>query len=242
MRATYCRGMIAHPSAEVGASITITGLSHGYRGRGSEPVSVLRDASLTVAAGSQVALVGPSGSGKSTLLSILGGLEVAQQGFISVAGHDLSSLRGSDLAAYRRSIVGFVFQHFGLLETLTAAENVELACTIAGVRRSERRRRAASLLDEVGLSARARHRTGELSGGERQRVAIARALANSPALLLADEPTGNLDEVTGAKVWALLRQVNTERGATLLVVTHDTALAAVTSRVLRLRDGQLVAS
>ena len=225
-----------------GAGVVIQDLTHGYRGRGSEPVSVLRNASLTVAPGAQVALVGPSGSGKSTLLSILGGLEPAVSGSVAVAGHELGSLRGSDLAAYRRSIVGFVFQHFGLLETLTALENVELACTIAGVRRGERRRRAASLLDEVGLSARTRHRTGELSGGERQRVAIARALANSPALLLADEPTGNLDEVTGERVWELLRRVNAERGTTLLVVTHDTALAAQTAQVFRLREGQLVAS
>src|SRR4051794_24042151 len=171
--------------------ITVRGLSHRYV-TASGGLTVLAGLDLDVPAGSHVSLTGPSGSGKSTLLSLLGGLERPQGGTVVVGDHDLSTLAGDGLAAYRRTTVGFVFQHFGLLDTLTAAENVELALTLAGVRGGRRSRRAAELLDAVGLGARARHQPSQLSGGERQRVAIARALANEPQLVLADEPTGNL--------------------------------------------------
>jgi putative ABC transport system ATP-binding protein len=193
-----------------------------------------------VPAGEYATVTGPSGAGKSTLLSILGGLERPQSGQVEVAGHDLSALKGDELAAYRRTTVGFVFQHFGLLDALTAAENVELACTLAGMRGGERRRRAAQLWDDVGRAPRAAHRPGQLSGGERQRVAIARALANEPRLVLADEPTGNLDEASAERVIELLERLPRERGCTLVVVTHNHALAARGGRKLSLHDGQVL--
>src|SRR5439155_24906467 len=174
---------------------------------------------LHVAPGGYAGLQGPSGTGKSTLLSLLGGLERPQQGRAVVADIDLTRLSGDGLAGYRRSCVVFVFQHFGLLDTLTALENVELACTLACERPRARRRRAAELLESVGLEAWARHRPGQLAGGERQRVAIARALANRPRLLLADEPTGNLDEDSADGVISLMESVRRETGCTLVVVT-----------------------
>jgi putative ABC transport system ATP-binding protein len=196
---------------------------------------VLRDVSLDIAEGEYVSLVGPSGSGKTTLLSLLGGLERPQQGHVVVGGRDLTTLSGDALADFRRGIVGFVFQHFGLLETLTARENVELALTLAGVKRLEgRRREATRLLERVGLAGRSDHRPSQLSGGERQRVAIARAIANTPRLLLADEPTGDLDDDTAAVVGDLLEQLRREDGSTLLVVTHQRQLAARAERHLAL--------
>jgi len=231
--------------AQVGAAVTVRGLSHTYaasRGQaGTAELTVLDALDLDVAAGEHVALTGPSGSGKSTLLAVLGGLERPQRGLVQVGRHDLAGARGTGLAAYRRTTVGFVFQHFGLLDTLTAAENVELACTLAGVRRADRRRRASGLLAEVGLTARARHLPPQLSGGERQRVAIARALANDPELVLADEPTGNLDGDAGARVADLLERLNAERGCTLVVVTHDPAIAGRAPRRLRLAAGRVAA-
>jgi putative ABC transport system ATP-binding protein len=219
--------------------VAVRGLSHTY------PVSdgtlrVLDDASFEVAEGSYVAVTGPSGAGKSTLLSILGGLERPQSGTVQVGGHDLHTLAGDDLAAYRRQTVGFVFQHFGLLDALTAQENVELACTLAGVRGPARRARARELLADVGLASRLSHRPAQLSGGERQRVAIARAMANSPRLLLADEPTGNLDEQSSEQVIELLEQLLTQRATTLIVVTHNTALSERSLRQLSLVDGGVV--
>jgi len=229
----------------VGAAVTVRGLTHRYaaqRGAAGTPaLEVLDRLDLDIAAGDHVALTGPSGSGKSTLLAVLGGLERPQEGAVTVGGHDLTSARGSALAAYRRTTVGFVFQHFGLLDTLTAAENIELACTLAGVRRGDRRRTAAALLAEVGLTARARHSPPQLSGGERQRVAIARALANDPEVVLADEPTGNLDGDSGARVADLLERVNAERGCTLIVVTHDPLIAGRAPRRLRLLAGRVAA-
>src|SRR5262245_17639610 len=174
-----------------GVAISVRGLTHRYPAP-EGTLAVLEGVDLDVPAGGYVTVTGPSGAGKSTLLSVLGGLEVLQEGSASVGDVDLAGLAGDQLAAYRRTTVGFVFQHFGLLEALTAAENVELAAGLAGVAPGARRRRAAELLDAVGLAGRARHQPLQLSGGERQRVAIARALANRPRLLLADEPTGNL--------------------------------------------------
>jgi putative ABC transport system ATP-binding protein len=197
---------------------------------------------VRIDAGSRVAIMGHSGAGKSTLLALIGGLEAVQDGTIRVGPHDLASLRGDDLARYRRETVGFVFQHFGLLGTLTAAENVELAMTFGPGGRAERRDRARALLDAVGISARASHRPAELSGGEAQRVALARALANEPALILADEPTGNLDGATAALVLDLLDRVAAERGVTLLTVTHDPSVARRSDRVVELRNGEVVAA
>jgi ABC-type lipoprotein export system ATPase subunit len=209
---------------EGGVAISVRGLTHRYPSP-EGPLDVLRDIGLEVPDGGYVAVTGPSGAGKSTLLSVLGGLEPLQEGAAVVGDVDLAGLGGDELAAYRQATVGFVFQHFGLLEALTAAENVELAGTLAGVRPGERRRRAAELLDAVGLAHRAGHQPLQLSGGERQRVAIARALANRPRLLLADEPTGNLDEDSATVVIELLEQLRAERGCTLLVVTHNRTLA-----------------
>src|SRR3954467_15797177 len=186
--------------------ISVRALSHSYV-TGTGRLAVLDGVDLSVPAGAHVTLTGPSGSGKSTLLSLLGGLDRPQAGSVVVGEHDLSTLAGDGLAAYRRSTVGFVFQHFGLLDMLTAAENVELALTLAGVRGGRRSRRAAELLDAVGLGARARHQPSQLSGGERQRVAIARRLPNEPQLVLADEPTGNLDEESAFLVVDLLESL-----------------------------------
>ena len=221
------------------AAISVRGLDHTYRGRAGE-VRVLDDLDLEVPVGGYLSLTGPSGAGKSTLLAVLGGLERAQAGTVEVGGHDLGRLSGDGLAAFRRQTVGFVFQHFGLLESLTAAENVELACTLAGMRRQQRKIRAGELLDAVGVATRSRHRILELSGGERQRVAIARALANDPVVVLADEPTGNLDEASALQVVELLESLPAERGCTLVVVTHHPALAERANRHLRLVDGRLV--
>jgi putative ABC transport system ATP-binding protein len=220
-------------------AISVRGLGHRYRTTDG-PLTVLDGLDADVEAGGYVALTGPSGSGKSTLLGLLGGLERPQTGSVVVGDTDLAQLAGDQLAAYRRSTVGFVFQHFGLLETLTAAENIELALMLARVRRGERRSRALALLDAVGLGARTSHRPLELSGGERQRVAIARALANRPQLLLADEPTGNLDEDAAVQVIELLETLPASHDCTLVLVTHNRSLALRARRRLRLLDGRLL--
>jgi putative ABC transport system ATP-binding protein len=187
-----------------------------------------------------VSLVGPSGSGKTTLLSLLGGLERPQTGAVSVGGHDLVTLSGDELARFRCQTVGFVFQHFGLLEAFTALENVELALTLAGeAAPRQRRERAVALLGRMALSGRLDHRPSHLSGGERQRVAIARAMANTPSVILADEPTGDLDDDTAATVSTLLEQLRAEDGCTLVVVTHQRRLAERADRRLELRGGRL---
>jgi putative ABC transport system ATP-binding protein len=202
-------------------------------------VPVLDGLDLDVPAGGYVALVGASGAGKTTLLALLGGLERVQSGTLTVGQHDIAALTGDALAAYRRLTVGFVFQHFGLLDALTAVENVELAAVLAGERPSKRRARARALLGAVGMTPRASHRPGALSGGERQRVAIARALVNAPRLVLADEPTGNLDEDTSVEVLRLLESLQEERGCTLLVVTHDRAIARRAEHVVTLDHGRI---
>jgi putative ABC transport system ATP-binding protein len=221
--------------------IDVRGLVHEY-GTGSANVRVLDDVALIVERGDYVALVGPSGAGKTTLLSIIGGLERAQHGVVRVDGHDLQHIDSDGLASFRRSTVGFVFQHFGLLDALTASENVELAMTLGRSERRARRHRALELLDGVGLRARAHHRPGQLSGGERQRVAIARALANQPRLLLADEPTGNLDEAGARGVIELLEQHAREDAMTLVVVTHNPMLAGRAHRRVALVDGRTAAA
>lgn len=197
---------------------------------------------LDIEPGGYVALAGPSGAGKTTLLALVGGLERVQSGTLTVGDHDVASLSGDDLAAYRRLTVGFVFQHFGLLDALTALENVELAAMLAGERPSQRRARARALLDAVGMAPRESHRPGALSGGERQRVAIARALVNQPRLVLADEPTGNLDDDTSIEVLKLLESLQAARGCTLLVVTHDRAIARRASHLVTLDHGRVHAA
>ncbi len=204
------------------------------------PVVAVRALDLRLDAGDYVAVCGPSGCGKSTLLHLLGCVETPSEGTLLVDGRDVSRLGDAGRAAIRLAKVGFVFQRFFLLPMLSAFENVELPQAEAGVPRLERRRRTAELLEYIGLAHRARHRPGELSGGEAQRVAIARALANRPRLLLADEPTGELDQATGRQVVALFDQVNAD-GTTVVVVTHDEAIASRVPRRLRMRDGRLEA-
>jgi putative ABC transport system ATP-binding protein len=221
-----------------GVEIAVRGLSHTYAGP-EGPVSVLDGLDLDVAAGEMVAVTGPSGAGKTTLLSVLGGLERPQLGAVVVGGVDLGRLRGDGLAEYRRTTVGFVFQDFGLLGALTARENIELALTFAGMSSRSRSKRATALLGAVGLRDRARHRPAALSGGESQRVAIARALANEPSLVLADEPTGNLDGIATDSVLELLCALPAQYGCTVVVVTHNPMVAARTDRQLALRNRAL---
>ncbi|HEU0091429.1 MAG TPA: ABC transporter ATP-binding protein [Vicinamibacteria bacterium] len=202
------------------------------------PVVAVRDLSVTIAAGEFVSICGPSGCGKSTLLHILGCVDAPSSGELLVDGRDVSTLGDAARSALRLSKIGFVFQRFFLLPMLTAAENVELPQAEAGVSRAERRSRTSALLDYVGLAHRAHHRPSQLSGGEAQRVAIARALANRPRLLLADEPTGELDQATGQQIVGLFERVHAD-GTTVVVVTHDPAIAARTPRMLSMRDGRI---
>jgi putative ABC transport system ATP-binding protein len=202
------------------------------------PVVAVRDVSLQIEAGDHVAVRGPSGCGKSTLLHMLGCVETPTSGELYFDGQDVSRLSDSARSLLRLNQIGFVFQRFFLLPMLTAWENVELPLSEAGAPRQERRRRIAELLEYVGLAARADHRPSQLSGGEMQRVAIARALANRPRLLLADEPTGELDRTTGAQIAALLDRVNAD-GTALVLVTHDDSLASRARRVLTMADGRI---
>lgn len=209
-------------------------------GCGAQAVTALAAVDLDVPAGGHLALMGPSGAGKSTLLALIGGLDRPQGGELKVGDVDLAGLGGDALAAYRRRTVGFVFQHFGLLDLLSALENVELSLALAGVDSTQRSRRARQLLEGVGLGDRMEHRPSALSGGERQRVAIARALANDPRILLADEPTGNLDAQTALLVLALLERVHREQGCTLIVVTHNEAVAERADRRVMVNAGRVV--
>ena len=202
------------------------------------PVTAVRDITLNIAAGDHVAVRGPSGCGKSTLLHMLGCVDTPSSGTLLFEGRDVAALSDRERSRLRLQSIGFVFQRFFLLPMLSAAENVELPMSEAGVAAADRRRRTRELLDYVGLSARADHRPSQLSGGEMQRVAIARALANRPRLLLADEPTGELDQATGEHVAALLGRVNAD-GTAMVIVTHDHALADRARRVLTMRDGRV---
>ncbi len=206
---------------------------------GESPVHALQGVSLDVAAGEYVAIVGPSGCGKSTLLNLLGAIDRPTAGRVRIQDKPVEQLSDGDATRFRLLHIGFVFQRFYLMPALTAAENVELPMAEAGLRRAERRARAAELLAYVGLGARASHRPAQLSGGEQQRVAIARALANEPALLLCDEPTGELDAHTGADMIALFQRLNAD-GTTIVVVTHDEDLAAAARRVVHMKDGYVV--
>ena len=202
------------------------------------PVAAVRDVSLAIAAGDHVAVRGQSGCGKSTLLHMLGCVDTPSSGTLLFEGRDVATLSDRERSLLRLRSIGFVFQRFFLLPMLSAAENVELPMSEAGVAAAARRSRTRELLDYVGLSARADHRPSQLSGGEMQRVAIARALANRPRLLLADEPTGELDQTTGEHIAALLDRVNAD-GTAMVIVTHDHALASRAQRVLTMRDGRV---
>lgn len=209
-----------------------------YYQRGSEVVKALDGVDLVIDGTGMVAIIGPSGSGKSTLLHLIGAMDRPTRGEVIVAGQALNGLPEKALTRFRRQTVGFVFQTFNLIPNLTALENVTLPMEFNQVPKEERLRRAKHLLDQVGLGHRLTHRPGELSGGEQQRVAIARALANDPPLILADEPTGNLDTETGQKIYELLKEVARQR--TVLVVTHAEPLARMADRVLHIKDGRFV--
>jgi putative ABC transport system ATP-binding protein len=218
----------------------LTGVTKNYRtGRGV--VAALRGVDLVIADGEWLAIQGPTGHGKSTLLQLLGGLDQPSSGSIELGHHDLAAMRETQLTQVRARLIGFIFQTFNLMPTLSAQENVETALVPLGVPAAERRARAARALETVGLSERARHLPSELSGGQQQRVAIARALVKDPAVLLADEPTGNLDEGTRDEITGLLEQLWRERGLTLVIVTHDSAVARRAQSTRILAEGRLSA-
>jgi putative ABC transport system ATP-binding protein len=210
-----------------------------FYGQDGVRIEALRGVTLTVSQGDYLAIVGPSGSGKSTLMHLLGGLDRPSSGTLRIGGRDVAALRPDELAKVRNSTVGFVFQSFHLLARTTALDNVALPLVYRGIRGGERRRRAAAMLNQVGLGHRLGHRPNQLSGGEQQRVAIARALVSEPQVLLADEPTGNLDSRTGSEVLTLLEQLNTDRGVALVLVTHDAAVAGRARRQIHVRDGEI---
>jgi putative ABC transport system ATP-binding protein len=217
----------------------LRGVAKRFR-RGDATVSAVDGVDLTLDAGELVAIEGPSGSGKTTLLQLLGALDRPDEGSIFFEGRDLHALGDNELAHLRLRAFGFVFQQFNLIPTLSALENVEAVLAPAGLRGGELRARAESLLEEVGLAPRVDHLPSHLSGGEQQRVAIARALANEPRVILADEPTGNLDSKTGADVIELLAGLARRRGTTVVVATHDATLAARAPRRIAMRDGKVV--
>ena len=218
--------------------VQIRNLSKSYR-RGDQLVPVLTDINLEVAAGDFVALMGPSGSGKSTLLNLIAGIDKPSGGSLSVAGRDIAALPESDLADWRAHNVGFIFQFYNLLPVLTAFENVELPLLLTGLPARQRREHVAVALEMVGLSDRVSHYPSELSGGQQQRVAIARAIIADPTILVADEPTGDLDRVSAAEVLNLMEQLNAELGKTIIMVTHDQRAARAAHRLVHLDKGVL---
>ncbi len=218
--------------------VEVRDLARDYR-FGADDVHALRGVTFDIADGDYVAIVGPSGCGKSTLLNLLGAIDKPTRGTVRIRGEAPGSMRDREATLFRLRNIGFVFQRFYLMPTLSARENVELPMAEAGLKSVERTARARELLAYVGLGHRERHRPSELSGGEQQRVAIARALANKPAILLADEPTGELDAKTGAEIIALFQQLNAD-GTTIIVVTHDDELARAARRRIHMRDGVIV--
>jgi len=219
--------------------ITISKLSKTF-GHGSTEVKALREVSMKITAGELIAIIGKSGSGKSTLLALLGALDIPTDGKIEVDDKDVTNFHGQELLRYRRSTIGFVFQNYNLIPNLSAIDNVMLPMEFAGMSGAERRKRAEHVLKEVGITGDKLKRTpGKLSGGEQQRVAIARALANKPKLILADEPTGNLDQQTSTVIVDLLRSLAKSEDTTVIVVTHDQAIADHADKTYRIQDGHL---
>ena len=235
--------MSQHTTPPAGTSVTGTPVldldqvTKVYR-TGAIAVAALRGISLSIEKGEYVAVIGPSGSGKSTLMHILGCLDTPTAGTYRLAGDNVSGMSEAELAEVRNRRIGFVFQQFNLLASMTAWQNVELPLAYAGVHRSERKERAMAALRRVGLAGRVQHRPGELSGGQQQRVAVARALVTEPDLILADEPTGNLDSVSARDVLGLMDELH-EAGRTLVLITHDVGVASASDRVLGIRDGLL---
>jgi len=227
---------IASPAPPI---VCAEGLSKTYRAHGLE-VPALVDVNLRVGRGEMVAVMGPSGCGKTTLLNCLAGLDTVDSGVVEIDGTNLATLSDARRTDYRALAMGFIFQSFNLLPVLSAIENVELPLLVLRVRQSEARRRARETLAAVGLSDRERHKPAELSGGQRQRVAIARALVNDPAIVWADEPTGNLDSDAAGEVMDLLEELNRTRGQTLVLVTHAPEIGARAGRIIRMRDGRIV--
>ena len=220
---------------------SLKGIGRRY-GQNGNAVHAVRDVDLEIARGEFIVIVGPSGSGKSTLLQLLGTLDRPTNGQIDFEGGDLARLGDSELTKLRLRSIGFIFQQFNLIPTLTAAQNVEVALAPGGLDGDARRARVHELLQSVGLAGRAHHLPSQLSGGEQQRVAIARALANNPHVLLADEPTGNLDTATGEEIMALLKELSTRSGHTVVLITHDVEIAAEAPRVIRMQDGRLLSA
>jgi putative ABC transport system ATP-binding protein len=218
--------------------ISLHAVTKMYR-MGGETLYALRDLTLTIDAGEFVAVVGPSGSGKSTFANLIGGLDTPTSGTIVVEGKNIAQLRDKALSEYRNKHIGFIFQAFNLQGTKSALANVMLPLMFAGVSPRKRKKRAEACLAEVGLGDRLQHKPGELSGGQRQRVAIARALSNRPNIIIADEPTGNLDTKHGAEIMDVLRSLN-KQGITIIIITHDLQIAAQADRTIEIRDGQLV--
>ena len=220
---------------------SLQGVGRVY-GHSVNQVHAVRDVDLEIDRGEFVVIVGPSGSGKTTLLQLLGALDRPTDGQIAFEGRDLARLGDGELTKLRLRTIGFIFQQFNLIPTLTAAQNVEVALAPSGMDGDVRRTRSHELLESVGLGGRAHHLPSQLSGGEQQRVAIARSLANNPHVLLADEPTGNLDTATGEEIMALLRDLSTSSGHTVVLITHDADIAAEAPRVIRMQDGRLLAA
>jgi putative ABC transport system ATP-binding protein len=223
-----------------GSLYELRGVTKRY-GDGATRVAAVDGIDLEIARGEFVALVGPSGSGKTTMLQLLGAIDRPTDGEVLFEGERIEGMSDGELADLRRNTLGFIFQQFNLIPTLTARDNVEVAMAPTGIASADRRRRAEEVLERVGLSKRTAHVPSELSGGEQQRVAIARALSNEPRVLLADEPTGNLDTATGTEVIGLLETLWREHGLTVILVTHDDSIAGRAQRVLRMRDGRLAA-
>lgn len=220
-------------------SVRVEEVSKVYK-LGEIPVQALADVSIQLSKGEFVAIMGPSGSGKTTLLNLIGVLDKPTKGEIYIDGRGITKLKDRELTALRRNTVGYIFQFYNLIPVLSAFENVELPMLISGAPKHEREERAHLLLKRVGLAGREHHRPDELSGGEQQRVAIVRALANKPSVVLADEPTGDLDSKTGKEVMQALRDLSRNEGATVIVVTHDSMVASLASRIFEMRDGSIV--